>query len=99
MPFYDYRCPAGHVSERRTGREVSEIVCECGASAQRLISANVGRSGFAPTPTAQAPIHFGRYLEAQGEVVEASRKLGIEPPDLWGLAKERIRRGDIAAIE
>jgi len=38
-------------------------------------------------------------MEAQGEIVQAAERYGIEPPDLWGAAKERVRRGDAVAIE
>ena len=99
MPRYDYRCVAGHVTEHQQHRDCAEVDCFCGLIARRLISANVGVSGFVPTPTAQARIPFSHYLEAQGEMVEASRRAGIEPPDLWGLAKQRIARGDVKAIE
>ena len=99
MPWYEYRCAVGHVTEQRQPREVGEIDCACGLAAQRLISANVGMSGFVPTPTTEARLPFSRYIEAQGEVVESARRAGVEPPDLWGAAKRRIARGDVKAIE
>ena len=57
-----------------------------------------GISGFVRTPTEQAPIHLDRFIEAQGELVETARRTGVQPPDMWGMAKERIRRGDVQAI-
>ena len=99
MPWYEYRCAAGHLTLQKQPRDIGEIACACGLTARRLISANVGMSGFVPTPTAQARIPFSRYIEAQGEVVESARRAGVEPPDLFGLAKRRIARGDVKAIE
>lgn len=71
--------------------------CSCGLPAQREFSIP-GISGFQRTPTAFAPIHLDRYIEAQGELVETARRTGTEVPDLWSLAKERVRRGDVQAI-
>ena len=99
MPWYEYRCAAGHLTEQRQPRDKGEIDCDCGLTAWRLISSGVGVSGFVPTPTAQARIPFSHYIEAQGEVVESARRAGVEPPDLWGLAQRRIARGDVKAIE
>lgn len=98
MPAYDFRCTRGHVTEHHVGRLVTKVRCACGLRAQRVLTARVGISGLRPTPTAQARIPFSRYLEAQGEVVESARRHGVEPPDLWKAAKERIRRGDVKAI-
>lgn len=35
MPLYDFRCKRGHVTEQRTGTEVSHVTCGCGEMAER----------------------------------------------------------------
>ena len=55
--------------------------------------------GQANRPTREAPINLSRYLEAQGEIVNQAEKHGVEPPDLFKAAKDRIARGDAIAIE
>ena len=99
MPRYDFCCLRGHVTEASVSRETHEIACACGVRAYRMLTVGVGISGFRATPTSQAYVPFSRYLEAQGEVVESSRRAGVEPPDLWSAAKQRIARGDVKAIE
>ena len=99
MPRYDYRCAEGHTTESVQPHEVDAIECLCGRSAQRVVLAPPQATGFAQRPTREAPINLTRYMEAQGEIVQAAERHGIEPPDLWGAAKERVRRGDAVAIE
>ena len=79
--------------------EADAIECPCGRSAQRVVLAPPQVTGFASRPTREAPINLSRYMEAQGEIVHTAERHGIEPPDLWGAAKERVRRGDAVAIE
>lgn len=99
MPKYDWRCAAGHEHEAYEDRHVHERECsQCLRPAQRQLSVVAGITGLVSTPTAYVPIPFSRYLEAQGEVVESARRAGVEPPDLWGAAQARIKRGDAKAI-
>lgn len=99
MPRYDYRCAAGHTAESWQGFDVRSIDCPCGLAAQRIVLTAPGVTGFVSRPTSEAPIRFNDYLEAHGEMVRSAERQGIEAPDLWGKAKERIRRGEVKAIE
>ena len=98
-PRYDFRCAAGHVTEQRQPREIGAIDCDCGLTAQRLISSGVGSIGFAARPTREAPIPLTRALDAQSDILYHAEKQGHTAPDFWGIAKERVRRGDVKAIE
>ena len=100
MPWYEYRCAAGHVTEQRQPRDIGEIDCAvCSLTAQRLIPSSVGFSGFAQRPTREAPIPLSRAIEAQHEIIYQSNRAGIQPPDLMKAARQRIARGDVKAIE
>ena len=67
--------------------------------AQRVVLSPPYATGFRARPTSEAPINMTRYLEAQGEIVHQAEKHGVEPPDLYQAAKDRIARGDAIAIE
>lgn len=102
MPRYDFRCPSGHITEARASFDVSSIDCACGRAAQRepFVRGHLpGQSGFVPTPTKEHYLPLGRALEAQHEMVYAAEKAGIQAPDLWQVAKDRVKRGDVKAIE
>ena len=100
MPRYDYRCPEGHISEAYRSRDVGEIACiGCGLPAQRVVLAAPYVTGFAYRPTREAPLPVSRFVEAQGEILHQAAKHGVEPPDLYKAAKERVARGDAVAIE
>ena len=71
----------------------------CGLPAQRVVLTPPYVVGQANRPTSEAPINLTRYLEAQGEIVHQAEKHGVEPPDLFKAAKDRIARGDAIAIE
>ena len=51
--FYDYVCENGHKTERFVDYEATNLKCECGATANRLLSAPAfrleGWSGSVPT--------------------------------------------------
>lgn len=70
MPFYAYRCPDGHITEKLASRDAEVQVCSCGAAARRESVYRVGMSGFAPTPVGQQDFHndYRRYMEASGEL-------------------------------
>lgn len=66
MPLYDYRCPAGHVFERRAGYDEDVTACSCGEAASRQAVNRIGFSGFAVTPTGQQDFRedYRRFQEA-----------------------------------
>ena len=78
-------------------RSAHTTACGCGRVAQREFAVP-GISGFVRTPTAQVPVHLDRFIEAQSEMIETARRTGTQAPDMWGVAQERIRRGDVQAI-
>ncbi len=104
MPRYDYRCPSGHVTEQIRGFKVKLTKClECGRRARRqavYAEQYLGGDGItAHCPPREAPINLTRFTEAHGELLRDAEKAGVEPPDLFGAAKERVKRGDAVAIE
>ena len=102
MPYYDYRCEDGHEHEELASRDASLLPCAtCGRPARRFISpAHVaGVNGFTPKPTREHYVNVGRAMEAQHEMVYQAEKHHIEAPDLWKIAKDRVARGDVVAIE
>ncbi len=76
---------------------------ECGRRARRsavYASQYLGGDGItAHCPTREAAVNLTRFTEAHGELLRSAEKAGVEPPDLFGLAKERVKRGDAVAIE
>lgn len=102
MPRFDYLCPAGHLHESLEDRETTAIGCtDCGATATRTIVAGhlPGISGFTPKPTREHYVRLGQAMEAQHEIIDACERAHIEPPDLLGMARARIKRGDAVAVE
>jgi hypothetical protein len=82
-------------------RDTDAIDCACGRPARRFVSAAhvPNANGFTAKPTREHYVHLNRAVEAQHEIVYQAEKQHIEPPDLWKIAKRRIARGDVAAIE
>ena len=102
MPNYDFRCAGGHEHEASTPRETSAVACfSCGRPAQRFISARTAprANGFAPKPTREHYVCLDRGINAQHEMVTQAQKAGVQAPDVWQIAKDRVRRGDAVAIE
>ena len=103
MPRYDYRCPSGHIKESTRGFDQKFVRCECGRTAQRLSvyqEQYLGGDGItAHRPTREAPIQQTQFLEAHGEVLRDAEKAGTTAPDLLRVAQERVKRGDVLAIE
>ena len=102
MPRYDYRCAGGHVTEKERGYDVVRVTCPiCGASAQRLAvyqGVQVMGDGInTHQPTKEAPVNVTRFMEAHGQILYEAEKAHVTPPDFLGIAKERIRRGDVKA--
>ena len=95
MPLYDFRCPAGHVIERRVALGVAVVECACGARAKRLVVPLPAAHVMAAKP----PINLKRALEADAEVKHAYQRAGVEPPDFPGAARRVVadmRRKGIA---
>ena len=40
-----------------------------------------------------------RFQEAHGQILYEAEKAHVTPPDFLGIAKERIRRGDVKAYD
>ena len=101
MPYYDFRCGVGHVRESMESRDTDAIDCDCGRPARRIISAGhvAGAIGFTRKPTREHYVPLGRAIEAQHEIVYQAEKAHIDPPDLWKVAKDRVARGAVKAIE
>lgn len=99
MPLYEYRCREDHITEKLAGFDVSEIGCPaCGLPAQRAVVNLMRHTGFVQTPTAQRYVNLNRAVEAQHEMVATAEKHGIEAPDCYQIALDRVRRGDVKAI-
>lgn len=101
MPYYDYLCPAGHQRESLEHRDTDVLDCDCGQPARRIVTAAhvAGAAGFARRPTREHYVNVNRAVEAQGEITRQAERAGIEMPDLWRYAKDRVARGDAVAIE
>ena len=57
MPFYEYRCPAGHVTPRRRSYGERELLVPCGECGV------VAQVVFSPTSNILIPIHFQQVRE------------------------------------
>lgn len=89
MPFYDFRCPQGHVTERRAGFGQSAIGCDCGATAERVAVNRIGFGGFAIAPMGERNIPLGRFTEAHGEMLRIAQRTGVQAPDVMAIAKRQ----------
>jgi len=58
-----------------------------------------GINGFTPRPTKEHYVNLSRAVEAQHEIVHEAARQGTVAPDLFQIAKDRIARGDVKAIE
>ena len=77
-PVYDFRCPEGHVTESRQGREIEAIFCPCGEAASRLSVYHFGIGGVPPTryrvsefqeAAQEANYYHGRMEEAVQDTI------------------------------
>jgi len=90
MPRYDFRCPDGHVTERRAGFEQAASVCGvCGAAAERVAVNRIGMSGFAIPPMGARAIPLNRFAEAHGEMLRTAERTGVQAPDVMGIARRQ----------
>ena len=95
MPYYEYRCPAGHVFEKRGGYEDAVAACACGEAASRNpvnLTAIVGATVMKPTK-----YRVSEFQEASAEVDYAYTKAEsegqpVKRPDLWNAAKKEARK-------
>ena len=78
MPVYDFRCPEGHVTESRQGREIEAIFCPCGEAASRLSVYHFGIGGIPPTrfrvtefqeAAQEANYYHGRMEQSKGGII------------------------------
>jgi putative FmdB family regulatory protein len=79
MPFYDWRCAAGHVTEvlRSMDRRNDPVPCaECGGETARMISApHVEPDGiYSYMPNLGSEAQFERRLDAQKRGVKVYKK-------------------------
>lgn len=99
MPRYDWRCARGHEHEAEAGRDVRTRPCpSCGREAQRQLAV-VGITGMVSAPTRYARINQTRFIEAQHTLVHEAEKRHIAIPDPLKVARARIARGDVKAID
>lgn len=105
MARYDYRCAGDHTTEAMRPMSVGLIDCPtCGGPAQRVAvypragETFIGGDGItAHRPTREAPVNVTRFTEAHGEVLHEAEKRGVQAPDFFGIAKERVRTGAVKA--
>ena len=104
MPRYDYRCEGDHIREIVAGYEDVEVPCpECGLPSRRMpycVGVAIrGDTVSKPTPTREHRINLDRFQDAQLEIQHDCARAGVEPPDCYQIAKDRIKKGDAVAIE
>lgn len=70
MPFYEFKCAEGHVTEKLASRTTEIISCPCGAVARRAEVNYIGFTGFAPTPASARTYDkpYRQFIEAQSEI-------------------------------
>lgn len=70
--FYDYVCENGHKTEKFVDYEATDLMCECGATANRALSAPAfrleGWSGSFPTA-------YSRFGKSHIDKLKSERKL------------------------
>ena len=93
MPFYEYRCEADHVFERRATFSEDVAACACGKQAKR---AEVNRVAIVGAPSPKIPV--STLHEASAEVdyhyskAEKERGEKVARPNLWKQAKAIARQ-------
>lgn len=81
MPLYEFGCPAGHVTEKRTtDYGLYVISCACGLDAERSKVNRINFGGFTSTPMGQADFHqdYRRFTEATSEIDYKATRLESE---------------------
>lgn len=84
MPLYEFVCPAGHSTEKRTtSYALVAIICDCGATAQRQSVNRVNFGGFAKTPQHQYDFHddYRRFREASEGLDDAVSRVERDTGD------------------
>ena len=96
MPFYSYRCPAGHVTEKKGRLDESSAPCPvCSKPARRREFNLVAIVGETVMKDQRYPV--SRYVEASQEVDYHYTKaendgMPVKRPNLWKIAKREARR-------
>ena len=98
MALYDYRCPTGHVVERRLDHDPGCLTCPCGMMAERIWTSPPSIVG----PTTDTRGMFRRFTEATAEIDHAATRIEqqtgqtVQTPNLWQAAKQRAAAMDAA---
>lgn len=96
MPWYEYRCAAGHAFDKRSSSyDEALTVCACGEPARRAefyLPNIVGETVMKPTK-----YRVSEFQEAHAEVdyhYDRAEKEGmpVQRPNLWQAAKQEARR-------
>lgn len=94
MPLFDFRCAAGHVTERLSPPGVEAIGCHCGQRAERQLP----RIAVGHAVAGRMPGGFRRWDEASAEIeygiaaVEQREGVTLDRPRLATAAKAKARR-------
>ena len=93
MPWYDFICENGHVTESKATMSTEYISCSCGLLASRSAVNHIGVSGFAEVPRDQKSYResFKEYTEANAEVSYTYGRTEQPAPDLYGIAKQKFK--------
>lgn len=98
MPRYDFRCRAGHTTERRASFETELISCPCGLPARRSEVNDISVVGFADVPLTEHRIPLSRAIEAQHELIHEAEKHHVELPDFLGAAQRKAALINAAGV-
>lgn len=104
MPRYDYHCPeCGRTFEAWRGVEDNSAPCPtCGADAKRAFCSGlpaikgetIGKAyDTSGAITKHGYVDLDMFQEAHEDMLRDSAKRGVEPPDVLGIAKERVATG------
>jgi hypothetical protein len=105
--LYDFRCPAGHTTEKRVNSsDVVLVHCACGLPARRSEVNRIGVSGFAKTPGPAVDFHddYRRFSEASSEIDYSASKAekadGLAPKNspLFKMAKAKAAKMAAAGV-
>ncbi len=106
MPMYEFGCPAGHVTEKRTtDYGLYAITCACGLDASRSTVNRINFGGFASTAMGQADLaqDYRRFTEASSEIDYKASRLEAEgspvkPHTTFKVAKAEARKMAAAGL-
>ena len=106
MPLYEFGCPAGHVTEKRTtDYGLYVIACGCGLDAERSKVNRINFGGFASTTPGNADFSqdYRRFTEATAEIDYKATRLEnegatVETPKLFKAAKSEALKMAAAGV-